>query len=236
MLATPFFLSALLALASVSSATPVPGGSPNTKKCPPADFDAVTEFSLDAYLGQWYIQAQAPTQYLPVEQNFCTSARYRKTSNNTISIFNFSRASRARTRSWVGSITGPIEATIPNIRGTIRDPSRPSKIYVGPVSLPESLAGPYFVVATSPIVDGQYQWSVVSGGPPLQESNGKCLANKTSAAPLERLNGNGQGLWIFTRAQVADPAMVKKLKAVADSLGLDASAMNDVQHAGCTYN
>ncbi|KAJ3118438.1 hypothetical protein HDU96_001605 [Phlyctochytrium bullatum] len=225
--ALSFLVAAALAFAGVSTATPVPGGNSGPKKCPPAGFDAVTEFSLDAYLGQWYIQSQAPTQYLPVEQNYCVSALYTKSGDNTISIYNFSKAS-------VGSINGRVQATVPNLKGTIRDASRPSKLSVGPSFLPASIAGPYWVVATGPIIDGQYQWALVSGGAPSKESNGKCLANENSV--LSFLNGNGQGLWIFTRAQVADAALVTELKGLADSLGLDSTAMNDVAQAGCVYN
>ncbi|KAJ3202491.1 hypothetical protein HDU67_000535 [Dinochytrium kinnereticum] len=217
-------IAAAVALAASVVASPTPGGSQKPKNCPPAGFDAVTDFSVDSYLGQWYIQAQAPTQYLPEEQNFCVSALYTKSADGTVSIYNFSK---------VGSINGRVQATVPNLKGTIRDASRPSKLSVGPQFLPAFLGGPYWVVATGPIVGGEYQWALVSGGLPNQESNGKCLANETSVASF--LNGNGQGLWIFTRDQVADPALVQQLRELAFSKGLDATAMKTVAQEGCVF-
>ncbi|KAJ3103400.1 hypothetical protein HDU96_009284 [Phlyctochytrium bullatum] len=224
MLTTTYLVAAALAFAGLASASPLPGGGQQSKLCPPAGFDAVKEFNVTAYLGQWYFQAQAPTQYLPVEQNFCVSARYTQTSANTISILNTSR---------VGSTTGRIQATNPELKGTITDVSRPSKISVGPSFLPASIAGPYWIVATGPIVDGKYSWTLISGGQPTKESNGKCLANETSI--LSFLNGNGQGLWIATRTQIADEALVRQVMSLADSLGLDTKAMNPVQQSGCVY-
>ncbi|KAI8839934.1 Calycin-like protein [Chytridium lagenaria] len=213
-------LAAALSLFASATALPGQGGQ---RKCPPSNFDAVTDFALPQFLGQWYVQAQAPTIYLPVEQNYCVAANYSQTSPNTISIFNFSR---------VGSVTGRIQATTPNLKGTIRDAARPSKLSVGPEFLPAFLAGPYWVIATGPIVEDKYSWALISGGAPNQESNGRCLANE---AVFSLFNGNGQGLWIFTREKVANPALVQQLRDLATSKGLDASAMNAVEQANCTY-
>ncbi|KAI8839933.1 Calycin-like protein [Chytridium lagenaria] len=210
------------ALTLTASALAIPGQSRN--KCPPRNFDAVTDFSLPAYLGQWYIQAQMPTQGLPATWNHCTTAVYTQSSESTISVFNFVR---------IGAVDGPAQQTTPNLKGTIRDASRPSKVSVGPEFLPGFLGGPYWVVATGPIVNGEYQWSIVSGGAPNQESNGKCVANSPFAQIIQV--PNGQGLWIFTRERLPGADAIKALRSKMVELGLDETLALPVKHEGCTY-
>ncbi|KAJ3413362.1 hypothetical protein HDV05_008144 [Chytridiales sp. JEL 0842] len=207
--------------ALVAAASAAPALAPRQSTCPPANFNAVTDFSLPAYLGEWYIQAQAPTQYLPESSNFCVKATYTQRSATEINIENYANRNR---------VNGP--ATGGPLRGTIRNRAEPSKLTVAPAFIPARFGGPYWVVKTGPLnTQGQYEWALVSGGPPNQSSNGLCVANAGF-----NFNGNGQGLWIFTRAQVADEALVNELRALAVSLGLDESQMKPVVQAGCLYN
>ncbi|KAJ3413363.1 hypothetical protein HDV05_008145 [Chytridiales sp. JEL 0842] len=214
------------ALLSVASAVPAPGGSPRPSVCPPSNFNAVSTFSLPAYLGQWYIQAQAPTQFLPESSNFCVSALYTQTSATEVSVFNYANRQR---------VNGEVQATRPNLKATITNPAEPSKLSVGPQFLPAFLGGPYWVVATGPInaQTNQYEWALVSGGLPNEVGNNNlCWAN---ASGLFNINGSGQGLWIFTRAQVADAQLVAEIRRTAVSLGLDESKMLPVVQEGCLY-
>ena len=67
-------ITGLVSLAAVaSSLVSLVSAAPSTV-CPPTNFDAVKDFNLEAYLGTWYVQAQANTQYLPESQNYCVKA------------------------------------------------------------------------------------------------------------------------------------------------------------------
>jgi hypothetical protein len=70
-------------------------------------------------------------------------------------------------------------------------------------------------------------WALVSGGPPtIDGDNGKC---KTGTGI------NGSGLWIFTRQQLRDDAVVNKVRFLADSLGFDLSVLQDVDQTTCSH-
>jgi hypothetical protein len=78
---------------------------------------------------------------------------------------------------------------------------------VAPCFLPSSFAGPYWIVAFS-VQEG---WALVSGGPPtLPGANGTCRTGT---------GVNGSGLWIFTRQQRRDGAIVDKVRAIAAQKG-----------------
>ncbi|KAI8834905.1 hypothetical protein BC829DRAFT_448309 [Chytridium lagenaria] len=126
--------------------------------CPPPGFDAVQDFYIDAYLGDWYLQASTITAYFGKNQFYCKT---------TIDVFNYSNND---------TVNGVIQATVPSIRGTLLEPLRPSRLTVPPAFLPATLGGPYWVVAISPKdASGKYTWSVVSGGPPNEQSEKRIL-------------------------------------------------------------
>jgi lipocalin len=78
---------------------------------------------------------------------------------------------------------------------------------VAPCFLPSSFAGPYWIVAFS-VQEG---WALVSGGPPtLPGVNGTCRTGS---------GVNGSGLWIFTRQQRRDDAIVTKVRSIATRKG-----------------
>jgi hypothetical protein len=201
-----------------------------------------------------------------------------KTSDTTLDVFNYSNLDK---------VNGQVKSTNPHLVATIRDPTQPSKLAVGPPFLPVALAGPYWVVATGPINETtkEYEWvrtsplqkknipvclsvptphpinikislsvpthhhthetlkhldvhsqALISGGSPTEQGpTGKCVANASPFNPSTVLNGNGQGLWIFTRAQVADPRLVDAIRGVAVELGLDVEFMKPVVQEGCVY-
>ena len=130
-------------------------------------------------------------------------------------------------------VNGQVKSTVPHLKATILDSTRPSKLVVGPSFLPVALAGPYWVMATSPInAQGQYDWALISGGVPNQvgPSQKACVANNAF-----NTNGNGQGLWIFSRKQVEDQETVSKIRTIAQGFGLDDSFMKPVAQEGCQY-
>jgi len=73
----------------------------------------------------------------------------------------------------------------------IDDLSDPSKLKVGPEFLPEALYGPYWVVFAGPTQDN-YEYGIVSGGPPMVTGEDGCIAG-------DGTNVNGEGLWLFSK-------------------------------------
>jgi lipocalin len=177
-------------------------------------------------MGKWFVQAQQPTRYLREESNFCVTANYTILDSKTIKVVNYANDKAVNGKSRGGEL-----------RAVIKDATVPSKLSVGPKFLPNFLKGPYWVVATGPISEGTglYSWAVIVGGEPTFENKdtGKCYAGNTN--PFN-FNGNGEGMWIFSRKQVEDDAIVSSIKEIMDSeLGLDVSVLNKVSQQGCLY-
>ena len=67
----------------------------------------------------------------------------------------------------------------------------PSRIINAPCFLPNTFAGPYWVIAAGP-ESYNYSWAIVSGGPPtVKYKDGNCSTSEQGT--------NGSGLWLFTR-------------------------------------
>ena len=72
-----------------------------------------------------------------------------------------------------------------------------------------------------------YQYALVSGGPPtIETTNGLCTTGR---------GFNNSGLWIFSRTQVASAQEVQQIEAEAQKLGYDTSVLNPVAQEGCLY-
>jgi lipocalin len=140
----------------------------------------------------------------------------------------------------IDSVNGKVSATGKGfVRAVITNPKQPSKLLVAPKIVPIAAGGDYWVIATGPLTkEGLYSWSVVSAGPPRQVTeNNKCIANAPQSPPFpgQPPSGNGQGLWIFSRQQIASDEEVSNAKEVADAWGLDTGVLNKVEQAGCLY-
>ncbi|KAJ3079520.1 hypothetical protein HK102_003728 [Quaeritorhiza haematococci] len=216
---------AFLAAASAAFALPqLDSDERQSVTCPPPGFNSAPALNLEAFLGQWFVQSQLPTFYLPRGSNFCVYANYTKTSDTSISIFNYANR---------GGVNQNAFSTNPRLRGVIKNTAEPAKLSVGPSFLPSFFYGPYWVIETGDIspTTGLYEWALISGGQPRRKTDaGKCIAN-----PRFNFFGNGQGLWIFTREQIAPKALVDSIKERATGLGLDVSLLDDVVQEGCLY-
>mmetsp|Transcript_18670 Transcript_18670/g.40018 ORF Transcript_18670/g.40018 Transcript_18670/m.40018 type:complete len:433 (-) Transcript_18670:380-1678(-) len=185
--------------------------------CPPADFKTVSNFDLDSFISKrWHIQQQQPVSYLPADQNRCVYAEYKK---------------REKTGLW------GYEVGVHNHAEEVAPPHKPhdsgstlcakivdaasGKLEVAPCFLPSLLAGPYWVLA----YNEEEGYALISGGAPKEESNGAC---KTGAGV------NGSGLWIFTRQQKRDEALVNKVRDIAKAKGFDLGVLNDVDQSNCS--
>lgn len=195
------------------------------KLTPPADFD------LDEYVKQtWYIQKQQPISYLPESDFYCVAATYdlegkKQWFREAVSVRNYASRDRINNSNNAGNFT---------LCATRFDPDdEPAKLMVSPCFLPPRLGGPYWIVA----VADDYSWAIVTGGQPDREGecgeeSGLCT---TASGSRFTLLGNDQGLWFFTRAQVADELTMLAMEAKALELGICTAGMKDVVQEGCLY-
>ena len=225
------------ALASLALLLALADGAP----CPPSGFDGVSPFSLADYVSRpWFIVQQAsrsaqqralaadclsksPNSYQSADALHCVRAEYRfvRGSSAALQVFNQGR---------VGSVSGPLED--PNLRlikAVVVD-ARKGKLKVGPTFLPTSLYGPYWVVAAGP---APYEWAVISGGPPTVAGStpGTC----TNVHGGSFFQGNGEGLWLFSRQPQPNASFVQMVRAAAAAKGFDLSVLVDVPQSGCSY-
>ena len=67
-------------------------------------------------------------------------------------------------------------------------------------------------------------YALVSGGAPSISSPGGCRTGE---------GVNNAGLWIFTRRQQRDEALVQTVRKIAASKGFDTSVLKDVEQSDC---
>ena len=199
-------------------------------QCPPPGFDSVKEFDLETYTEQpWFVIQQSPNSYQPVDKLFCVRAEYRIVEHDldvdpsALYVFN-----QART----GSVDGPGDGIDSLLSAVVVNGPR-GQLKVGPSFVPPEAYGPYWVEALGEVEAGDkvsYEWAIVSGGPPMfQGANGKCRNAKDTA------EGNGEGLWIFSRTPTMDPNTLTEIRGLAESLGFDTSVLQNVEQKGCNY-
>lgn len=176
-------------------------------------------FDVDAYIsGRWYIQQQMVTHYLPESQNYCVYAEYQKLDKPTTWGYTIQVHNHAETRDHKAHDSGKFICAKPDGSGD------PAKLNVGPCFLPRLpgwTTGPYWILA----FDNSKGYALVSGGQPtIETSDGLC---KTGSGV------NGAGLWIFTREQQRNDALIQEVRGIAQSKGFDLSVLNDVDQSNC---
>lgn len=187
-------------------------------ECPPPGFDtqaaADGSFDLTWYTSaKWYIQEQMVISYLPADYFRCVTAEYTLLDKPTLLGYDIKVMNHAENKD--GEALGPLTT----ICGKIEN-STAGKLKVSPCFLPTPLAGPYWIIA----FDRAEGWSLVSGGPPSQFGTGGC---KTGTGT------NDSGLWIFTREQRRDEALVQKIKGIAKDKGFDTSVLKPTDQTAC---
>ena len=65
---------------------------------------------------------------------------------------------------------------------------------------------------------------MVSGGQPDNVGENGCTTGTGT---------NNSGLWIFTRAQQRDEALIDSVRNIATAAGFDVSVLNDVDQSNC---
>jgi len=184
--------------------------------CPPADFDTTEDFDLTTFISKrWYIQQQMETKYLPKSQNRCVYAEYKLKEKKTFWGYDVDVHNHAE------------EVAPPHVEhdsgsklcAKVVDKTR-GKLEVAPCFLPTALAGPYWVLD----YDEAAGYALISGGAPKVVAEGGCRTGTGT---------NDAGLWIFTREQKRDDALVQKVRDIAAKKGFDLSVLNDVDQTEC---
>lgn len=112
----------------------------------------VTTLDIHKYSGRWYQTYSSLFPNITFEKDgYCITADYGVISNLSISVVN----AQAH-----GSAQGRLE--IMNGTATVVDPKHPGKLSLTLGEKKQSLPGFYWIVALGPVVNGVYQWSVVS--------------------------------------------------------------------------
>lgn len=177
--------------------------------------DAVENFDIAVYASKpWYVHQQAQNTYSPVSRNYCTKAEYTLLDRPTFWGYTVGVDNRASDR--LGNQYGGQLCAYQTGESS-------SKLAVAPCFLPKLAAGPYWVVA----YDENEGYALVSGGQPTHSGeNGGCRTGRGI---------NDSGLWIFTRNQVRDDALVDKVRSIASNAGFDLSVLNDVDQTNCSH-
>ena len=177
----------------------------------------VEPFDQAAYTSApWYVQQQSVTQYLPQTRNYCTKAEYEvldkatRPWRYTIKVKNSDADSSGKTRD-----------SSMDLCAFTPDANVKSKLKVAPCSSPKVFSGDYWVVA----YDEAEGYALVSGGQPTKQGQNGC----TTGTGI-----NGSGLWIFTRKQERDEALVNKVQGIATDKGFDISVLNNVDQTNCS--
>jgi lipocalin len=180
--ASSSLLVALLAIAACASSFVTPalagGWFTQARRCPPVP--TVSDVSIEAYASKpWYVQAQLPNRYQPVDELFCVRAVYTVTSPTTLDVFNFARK---------GSVEGEPSNEDMVLNAFIPDVDVKSKLKVGPKFVPRALYGDYWIVA----YEEEEGWAIISGGQPtIFVSDGLCTTESANNVC------NQGGLWLL---------------------------------------
>jgi len=183
--------------------------------------DTVPDFDIDVYADKkWHVQQQMENEYLPLENNYCSTAEYNVRDTPTfpwgytVDVLNLSKDEDGL------DVYSELCAYQTGKSGTDL-----SKLGVSPCFLPKSLAGPYWVVA----YDEEEGYALVSGGQPYIRADPDDIE-----AGCQTGTGSGNsGLWILTREQTRDDDLVEFVRMIAKDAGFDLSVLNDVDHTNC---
>jgi len=176
------------------------------------------DFNITSYVtGRWYIQQQMSVLYLPTSQNYCVYAEYKVLDKPTLWGYTIQVHNHAEEKDGKVHDSGNFICA----KGT--DANVPAKLQVGPCFLPRIsglVTGPYWILSYNE-AEG---YALVSGGQPSIKTKEGCRTGS---------GVNGAGLWIFTRKQQRDEALVQKVRGLAKAMGFDLSVLNDVDQTHC---
>jgi len=185
----------------------------NAGKCPPVQTQR--DFNLMRYIAEpWYIQQQMEINYLPKAWNYCVMARYEMMHKNSFWGYTL------RVRNLAREADGTRHDSSDLLRAYSTDEYDAARLAVAPFFIPKALSGDYWVLA----YNEEEGYALISGGQPTEPTAEGCRSGTGT---------NGAGLWIFTRAQQRNEALVQKVRGIAKLQGFDLSVLNDVDQSKC---
>lgn len=183
------------------------------KECLPVETQP--NFNLTSYISKpWFIQQQMPTQYLPVEKNYCVTARYEMMSKKSVWGYTIQVYNQAQDKDGKMTDSGTFLCAYGY------DEEDPAKLAVAPCFLPKTLSGPYWVLD----YNEEEGYALVSGGQPFKQTPLGCRTGSGT---------NDAGLWIFSRKPNPPEGLVQKVRDMASARGFDVSVLNDVDQKNC---
>ena len=202
-----------------------------SQQCPPVSPLNATEFNLTNYIEKsWFIQKQQVNPYQSENQLYCTSATYNQSPDGYLAVDNYSNNDK---------VNGPIQSSNDNglFSNLCGKQVNGGELSVAPCSFQpiwDQASGPYWVLA----VADDYSWAIVSGGKPDQPFPSETDPTKTLCTTKEGssfLDTNGSGLWLFSRAQVADAATLETMEQKLLDMGVYTGNLKPVTQEGCKY-
>ena len=173
------------------------------------------------FVNDWYVQKQTETPYLKKDYNNCVRATYKQKPPSffgyTVDVHNFAKGDSGKWKnSGVGFLAGQ------------RNPASDgeAKFLVAPQFLPKWFAGDYWVLAHEN-KGATDEFAIVAGGQPKIPLADGCTFDTGVT--------NGSGLWIFTRKQARDDAVVEKAKQIIVDKGISLQGLNDVKQDDCDF-
>ena len=205
--------------------------------CTSEHYDNLAEqpVNLTEYLrASWYVQQQQITSYQKEDALYCVVATYDRTGSEQVAFQGeseivFSVYNHANKYVVNGKLTNvkPFSNKPMVLCARQTNPQYPARLLVAPCWITSSFAGKYWIIALGE-KKGQYEWAVVSGGPPTEEfDDGKCTTN---TGLLD------SGLWILSRENILDPETLKIIHKRLHSMGYTTSQLKNVTQKGCTYD
>jgi lipocalin len=179
----------------------------------------MSNFDLNAFVAKrWYMQQQMPTSYLPQSESRCVYANYTQLAKKTFWGYGI------QVHNYAEDVAPPhtIHDSGDFICAKVVEESS-GKLEVAPCFLPSFAAGPYWVVD----FNDEEGYALISGGAPSKSAPGGCQTGS---------GVNDAGLWIFTRQQKRDEALVQKVRGIAAQKGFDLSVLNDVDQVACNQS
>lgn len=204
---------------------PVRGDLPT---CPAVE--TVQGLSIEEFTrASWYVQQQQVNSYQRADQLQCVVASYEAGSSgfwddpvsfegDLISVYNSYEGGRPT----IDAEGRPIN----RLCAAVKDPNVPSQLSVAPCFLPAFLGGRYWVIGLGTNNMSQYEWAVISGGPPTQHFPDGCTT------------GTGyfdSGLWIFSRVPILPAEKLQQARQLLTDKGYTLQLMMNVRQEGCTY-
>ena len=177
----------------------------------------------------WFPQQQQIAPYQPLANFQCTVATYNIDSHSKIpffsgtvvSVYNYCNVDKVN-----GAPNGWFNDSGTVLCANVADNAKPAELAVAPCFLPALVSGPYWVVDAGPS-PAHYEWAIISGGQPTEQYSDGCTTSETKT--------NGSGLWLFTRARVADPVLINMMRGRLTALGYTLQRLHPMQQAGCEY-